>query len=528
MRFNKTSGQFLSKPGRNLAPFVFCLLFFYCLLPGLANVDTAAKHVPEIKEPPVNLKPIEDVCNTWLKRPELQHSLVGLEIMHIPSAQILFSFNGRKRFTPASSAKVYGTACAMDTLGPNFVYNTRLKAYGKIEGDTLNGSLYIEPSQDPTLETEDLRKLLSVLGKKGIKNIEGKVDIAGVPGGGDRFSAAWLLEDWGQDWMPVPSDLVLDGNIARRDPARGYPLVSISGSRDQNALVSSALTSPDGPAWVSFNPSNRTMQFWHPNGPAVGGQIVGNPGEYNLAAVMSILKTMGIKVKEKPIAIKVMEEAPAILAEHHSDPLSVIIKYCLKESDNLYAQQILRTLGSLPAVSKSVEKSSLEERGLSRINQWLLAIGVTPGEVLLWDGCGLSRKDCFTPHALNLVHRHMAGASLKSAYLDVMPADNSENKSSGFFRYKTGTMDCVRTISGVLTTAAGEPLAVTVMVNAHNPSIRDVRASMNGMLAGLEALPSLRLPSAPVSPAVATQKTPEQARAVAHPAGRKRHKRHRH
>ena len=524
------------------------------LLPGCANVDVAAAQTTETaaapaatnqvaashsaaaaaSEPPANLKPIEDVANAWLRRAELQHSLVGLEIMHIPSAQVLFSHNGKKRFVPASTTKVFSTACAMDMLGANYTYKTKLVYYGKIEGSRLNGSLFIEPSQDPTLKTQDLRELLSVLQAKGIKTIEGKVDVTGIPGGGDRFCSQWLVEDWGQDWMPVPSDFNVDDNIARKDPARGFPLITYTNSRDQNALVSSALRSNDGPAWIAFHPSSKTMQFWHPDGPLVGGQIVANPGEYNLAIVYNLLKQMGIKVKEKQMPIAVMEEQPTVLAEHHSKPLTEIVKYCLKESDNLYAQQLLRTIGNLPAVSKAVEKATLEERGLARLNQWLLAMGVAPGEVLLWDGCGLSRKDCFTPHSLNMVHRHMAGALLKSAYLDAMPHYGEEG-GAGSWRYKTGTMDCVRSISGVLITAAGEPLAVTVMVNDHSPSIRDVRSSMNGMIERLQSLGSLRLPNVPVSPIVLGSRKPSahnsqvQSRKSVKPTSvrkpRKKHKR---
>lgn len=493
-------------------------------------------------EPPANLKPIEEVANAWLRRPELARSQVGLEIMHIPSATVLFSHNGSKRFVPASTTKVFSTACAMDMLGPNYTYTTKLLIYGKIEGSHLNGSLFIEPSQDPTLKTQDIREMLNVLQAKGIKSIEGKVDIVGIPGGGDRFCSQWLVEDWGQDWMPVPTDFVLDDNIARKDPARGYPLIPYTVGRDQNAIVSSALRSPDGPAWLCFHPGSKTMQFWHPDGPLVGGQIVGNPLEYNLAIVQSLVKQMGIKVKEKTIPVEVMESPPTVIAEHHSKPLFEIIKHCLKESDNLYAQQLLRTVGNLPAVSKGVEKATLEERGLARLNQWLLAMGVAPAEVLLWDGCGLSRKDCFTPHSLNLVHRHMAGALLKSTYIDVMPHYGEEDAVNGTFHYKTGTMDCVRAISGILFTAAGEPLAVTVMVNDHSPSIRDVRSSMTGMINRLQSLGSLRLPTVPVHTIVITpnkgasrsgktaaapkKTTPIKHAAASSPKKHKRHKTH--
>lgn len=476
-------------------------------MPCGANVDLAAQEESKSAEPshaaneaanetPKNLKQIEETAAAWLRRPELQHSLVGLEIMHIPSGQVVFSHNGRRRFVPASTTKVFSTACAMDLLGPHYRFKTRLLAYGKIEGSKLNGSLFIDTAQDPSLKTADLKALLSALSARGIKSIEGKVDTVAVAGGGDSFCNQWLLEDWGQDWMPVSSDLVLDDNIARKDPARGYPLISYSVSRDQNAAINSLLRSPQGPAWICFHPGSNTMQFWHPAGPLVGGQIVGNPNEYNLAAAISIIKSMGIKIHNKAIPAQTMQAEPTVLSEHDSKPLSEIVKHCLKESDNLYAQQLLRSLGLLPPVLKNVEKASLEERGLARINQWLLALGAVPGETLLFDGCGLSRKNCFSPHCLNLIHKHMSGPNMKSAYLDVMPLRGEGDGAASSFRYKTGSMDSVRSISGVLITGAGEPLAVTVMVNDHSTSIRDVRSSMNVMLERLQSLGALQLPKA--------------------------------
>lgn len=467
-----------------------------------ASATNASSSGPAADGPPPYVKPLETVASNWLKRPELQHSLVGLEIMHIPSATVLFSHNGRRRFVPASTTKVFTTACAMDMLGAGYKYSTKLKIYGKVVGGVLQGSAYIEPSQDPTVSTEDLRTLLLLLKEKGIKQIDGKVDVVGIAGGGDRFSTSWLSEDWGQDWMPVPSDLVVDDNTARKDPARGYPLIPYGVGRDQNALVSSLLTSSLGPSWICFHPASKTMQFWHPAGPAVGGQIVGNPNEYNVAIANTIVKQMGIKVKGKEIPLSVMEETPVTLGEITTDSLAAIVKQCLKTSDNLYAQQLLRTLGTLPSVSKDVEKASLEERGIARINAWVTGMGVAPGDLVLWDGCGLSRKNCFTPHSLNMVHRHMAGAHLKSAYLDAMPLNGEPGSANGSWRYKTGSMDSVRTISGVLITGAGEPLALTIMVNAHSPSIRELRGSMSSLIDHLLNLPSLRLPNLPVKPII--------------------------
>lgn len=443
---------------------------------------------------------IEALALAWLKRPELQHSLVGLEIMHLPSAQVIFSHNGNKRFVPASTTKVFTTACASDMFGLDFRFKTRLLAYGENKGGTLHGGLFVEPSQDPTLKTADLKNLLQSTKSRQINKVDGSFGISAVEGGGDRFSTYWLLEDWGQDWMPVSSDLVLDSNIARRDPGRGYPLVSTTGSPSENAIVSTLLSAPSGPSWVCYNPAAEKVFFYHPRGPMVGGQIVGNPEQYNLAAAKNILSSLGVKVRETKPDIKVYQESPILIGEHQSEPLSKIVSHCLKESDNLYAQQLLRLIGTQPAVSRQVDKATLEERGLARLDRWLGAMGVRAGDVVLFDGCGLSRKNCFTPHALNLVHRYMAQNCPQ--YQDLMPLDGAGAGVNGTFRYKTGAMDSVRSISGVLRTAAGEPLALTIMVNAHSPSIRDVRASMASLIDKLQSLGVMRYQAKQIGKAV--------------------------
>ncbi|MBY0549038.1 MAG: D-alanyl-D-alanine carboxypeptidase [Candidatus Obscuribacterales bacterium] len=520
-----SSKRFLRRGGRFNRPalgLTFLLATFF-----LATLQVTA--VSQTDDAPPNLAPLEALANNWLKRPELQHSLIGLEVLHIPSGHVLFSHNGRKRFVPASVTKVFTTACAMDNFGADYKYRTKLKAYGSVSGNRLNGNLLIEPSQDPTLKTAELRELLASVGAKGIKTVEGRLDTASIPGGGDRFVTSWLAEDYGQDWMPPSSDLVLDDNLARRDPARGYPLITMTAGPETNTLVSSLLRSPFGPSWVCFNPAKQVMEFWHPDGPLTGGQLVGNPEQYNTAAARTLARTAGIKMNGKDIH-SVMTDVPTVLGEHASRPLSEIIKKCLKESDNLYAQQLLRTIGTQPPVNKAVEKATLEERGLARLHSWLSSIGVSSSEVVLWDGCGLSRKNCFSPHALNLVHKHMAGENLRSAYLDVMPFDGAAGATTGTFRYKTGAMDSVRCISGIVITAAGEPLAVTVMINAHSPSVRELRMSIGSLIDHLQGLGSLRFAPEPSVPRAQpkAQKSTSQRKQSTPPARKTRSRRTRH
>ncbi|HEY9867825.1 MAG TPA: D-alanyl-D-alanine carboxypeptidase, partial [Candidatus Obscuribacterales bacterium] len=323
---------------------------------------------------------LDALVRDWLRRPELKNSMVGLEIMDLPSGRTLFNYNANKRFVPASVAKIFTTACALDTLGADFRYQTRLLAYGPARKDRVAGDLVLEPSQDPSLALEDLRRMFLTLNKNGIRHIDGNLHLMRVEGGYDYFSPAWLVEDWGQNWMPVSSNLVLDSNLATlRDAGKGLPVLVEPFEHLDNAMWKSLLLSGVTSGWVSFDSRiNRARLFRSPL-PELGANatiMVGNPEEYNLAVARLAARASGLKTGAKPARYAPREEA-LVLAQHSSKPLKDLIELTLRESDNLYAQQLLRTLGL--KVRQTRQNVSLEESGLEFLRRWLFKLGVPPG-----------------------------------------------------------------------------------------------------------------------------------------------------
>lgn len=416
----------------------------------------------------------------------MQHSLVGVEIMDMPSGRTLYSHNGNRRFVPASTAKVFTTACAFDTLGAGFAYKTRMLATGTISGDTLHGDLLIEPSQDPTFSRQDLRTLLSKLLEKKVTHIEGSVRILPVPGGYEQFLPGWLSEDWGQEWMPVCSNFVIDRNIAPgAQPMKGVKIVTEEAA-GHNALHNSVLNSGISAGWLTYSPEFKTMRlFLSPGMSPLAPLVVGNPDEFNRQIVTSTLEDMGIHVKNHKVD---STEGGTLIAEHVSHTLPNIIETCLHESDNLYAQQLLRTIGEQQQ-SKATTPPSIEERGLSKLTAWLSQIGIQPQEVVLFDGCGLTRKNCVSPHGLCTVLRHMAGPNIDGPYLNLLKASGESGKGS--FKFKTGAMDSVRSLAGVLQTAGGQHLSVAIMVNGHTPSVKGLRSSLTELIALLNSITAM-------------------------------------
>ena len=77
--------------------------------------------------------------------------------------------------TPASTMKLVPSFIALDTLGADFVWHTRVYHTGIIIGDTLLGDLIIQGSGDPKMTHERLQQLLYKVKTAGIRHIDGDI-----------------------------------------------------------------------------------------------------------------------------------------------------------------------------------------------------------------------------------------------------------------------------------------------------------------------------------------------------------------
>ena len=82
----------------------------------------------------------------------------------------VIAHNVNKPFNPASIMKLITTSAALDLLGPNFKWETKL-LLNEIPKENYTGNLYIKGSGDPFFLIEDLRNLLRILKVLGIKKL---------------------------------------------------------------------------------------------------------------------------------------------------------------------------------------------------------------------------------------------------------------------------------------------------------------------------------------------------------------------
>jgi D-alanyl-D-alanine carboxypeptidase/D-alanyl-D-alanine-endopeptidase (penicillin-binding protein 4) len=169
-----------------------------------------------------------------------------------------------------------------------------------------------------------------------------------------------------------------------------------------------------------------------------------------------------------------------------SPPLSLIAAQTLKPSQNLYTELILRTLGRVVPTPPGlpIANRTSEEAGLEIVKTFLKEAGVNTSGLALTDGSGLSRNDMITAEAsvqlLTYMSRHRYAVVFREA-LPIAGVDGTlRNRMKGTpaennVRAKTGSLSSAASLSGFLTTAAGENLAFSIMVNNY-PMDTDVRS----------------------------------------------------
>ncbi len=87
----------------------------------------------------------------------------------------IFSHSDEEIITPASVLKIFSMSYALDTLGADFTFKTRVFYTGKIIGDTLQGDLYLVGDGDPYLNHPQLINLALAVLRKGIKKVSGSL-----------------------------------------------------------------------------------------------------------------------------------------------------------------------------------------------------------------------------------------------------------------------------------------------------------------------------------------------------------------
>jgi len=99
---------------------------------------------------------------------------VGFALIDLETGDMLEAMRAEEGFPPASVAKAVTAQYALERLGPEHRFETRLVTTGPVEGGIVQGDLVLVGGGDPELDTEDLAELAAQAHGRGLTGVAGR------------------------------------------------------------------------------------------------------------------------------------------------------------------------------------------------------------------------------------------------------------------------------------------------------------------------------------------------------------------
>jgi D-alanyl-D-alanine carboxypeptidase/D-alanyl-D-alanine-endopeptidase (penicillin-binding protein 4) len=176
---------------------------------------------------------------------------------------------------------------------------------------------------------------------------------------------------------------------------------------------------------------------------------------------------------------------------HESPPLRNLLKQLNKESDNFYAEMVLKT-----AAAERYNTQGTSQLGVALVKKFARSLQLDVSNISLSDGSGMSATTLITTRnlskLLSAMQQHREFKSFKNS-LAVSGRDGSlKNRFGGSsligrVQAKTGYVSGVRTLSGYLQTKSNETLIFSIATNHYTANTSYIDSLHERMLEELYA-----------------------------------------
>lgn len=465
---------------------IYLILFSFFVLPQEDTTETQSSfYYSTISDFWVQM---DDLFND----PNFSSAHWGVLIQSLETGEYFYKRNEDKLFVPASNLKLFTSAAALVDLTPDYQYKTGLYLKGTMEGPAINGDLIIRGSGDPTISgrfyNDDMLFLFNAwadsLLELGIDEIRGNIigDDNAFDDIGLGYGWAWDYESY---WYAAPSGaLSLNDNcidiIVSPTEVGKKANIKILPDTKYAIIINKVLTVDDDSA--------QSINVYRERGTnviTVEGFIkentkefktyatINNPTQFFVVVFKEVLEKKGIKVKGYPIDIDELNilldyDSMILLAEHTSVDLREIVKVINKNSQNFFAEQLLKTIG--------YENYGLgsADNGVRALKNILSEMGINPDNIKIVDGSGLSRLNFVSPkHIISLLN-YMHKNPYFIPFLNSLPIAGvdgtigkrmTNNRATNNVRAKTGFVGAVRSLSGYVRTGDNELVAFSIIAN---------------------------------------------------------------
>ncbi len=378
----------------------------------------------------------------------------------------LEAVGGDRALPPASVAKALTALYALDVLGAEHRFATRVLAAGPVENGILKGDLVLAGGGDPILDTEAVARLAAKVKAAGIHEVQGAFKV---------YSGALPFVksiDPGQPdhvgYSPAVSGIALNFNRVHFEWARagsGYAVSMDAPAGEYRPAVAMAKMQVVRRSLPIYTyEAGERLDSWTVASGALGGGgsrwlPVRLPGLYAGDVFQTLMRSHGIALGR----VEVVRDAPqgaTELARHESEPLRDILRDMLKYSTNITAEMVgMSATAARAGIPASLAASAAE------MNVWAMERFGMQAPAMV-DHSGLGPASRLAPQdlvrALVAVHGDGTLRSLMKPFLMRDAAGRVMTTHPIKVDAKTGTLNFVSGLGGYMTAADGTHLAFAI------------------------------------------------------------------
>ncbi|MFH0733904.1 MAG: D-alanyl-D-alanine carboxypeptidase/D-alanyl-D-alanine-endopeptidase [bacterium] len=469
----------------------FIVLFFSSSLFAFEYKDSV---VVQQKNNGISVQELRNQLDDIFNDTNFLNAFWGVLIKSLKTGEIIYKRNADKLFIPASNMKLFTTSAALLLLGDKYRYKTKIFADGDINNGVLDGDLVLRGSGDPTISNRFVLGGINSVFKKWVDSLKNKniTKITGdIIGDDDIFDEKSYGYGWSRDyeysWFAAPSGALsfnnncinvkiipgtnnLPADIEIQPDIKTYYFVNkvTTVSADENSSTNIQLLRSRRNDIITVNGIIKANSE-----PVIEYIAVDDPTDFTVNSFAEVLIDNGIVLDgyatdaDKEIH-KLNYDDMVELFEYSSVKLSDIVKETNKNSNNFYAEQLIKTIGY------ELLNYGTVENGVKAMREIFETMGINIDNLLFSDGSGLSCLDWVTPKQIVNLLSYMYKSNQFKAFFNSLPiagrdgtlADRMKNTAAeDNVRGKTGYLSGVTALSGYLNTMDDEPLVFTMIVN---------------------------------------------------------------
>jgi serine-type D-Ala-D-Ala carboxypeptidase/endopeptidase (penicillin-binding protein 4) len=416
----------------------------------------------------------------------------GAMVVSLTRGDTLYSANAGDLMLPASTMKLFTSALAFDTFGPEHQFTTTVLRDGTVGVDgTLTGNLVLRGGGDPSLSGRYYRApaegpmatLARMVAGAGIKRVAGDLIADASAFESKRVPDGWLARYLESGYAARVSALSMNENLATvvitprpnggaasvylDPPSSTVPVTSsartVMGSKgDKLVIRRQADGRIDVRGWIGSKAGTRSYLV-----------VIDDPAPWVAGTLRSALAAQGVTVTGQVRAGSATSNAVTV-ATLASPPLTRLASAMNRESINHFAELLFRDVAHV----SSAEHIGSAEHGNTALRKFMTdKVGATATDVTAADGSGLSTLDRVTARSLVQLLSYSHRASWSADFHASLPvAGESEllrhrmryTPAQGNLHAKTGTTNDVIGLAGYVTARDGEVIAFAFLYNGRD------------------------------------------------------------